>query len=166
MADKHWAQVLDEIYALGGSAEYPSDKTEGQLDSDVDLSQRLDLDVETVQDAVEVLLDRRLATDGTVGLGDDETHRYSVTLKSDGFQLAHDRDQAHRNRASNRAVTLLTLVLAFVGMTQATALTARVSDVITGMWATVVWAGAFLILIITYFGLYATGALDFNDLEK
>jgi len=166
MAEKYWAQVLDEIYKLGGSAEYPSDQTDEKLDSDVDLSQRLDLDVDTVQNAVKTLLDRRLATDKSIGLNDGETHRYSVTLKSDGFQLAHDRDQAQRDRASNRAVTLLTLVLAFVGMAQATALTARVSNTITGTWANTAWAGAFLILLITYIGLLKNDALEFADLQK
>lgn len=117
------------------------------MDPDVDLSQQLDLDVETVQSAVKTLLERRLATDETVGIGEDEPQRYNVTLKSEGFQLAHDRDQAQRNRASNRAVTLLTLVLAFVGMAQATALTAQASEIVTGRLAFVIWIGAFLILL-------------------
>ncbi|MCU4716875.1 hypothetical protein [Halapricum hydrolyticum] len=166
MDEEHWAQVLDEVYTLGGSAEYPSEETEGELDSDIDLSQRLDLDVDAVQDAVETLCERRLATENTLGLGDNETHRYSVTLKSDGFQLGHDRDQAQRDRASNRAVTLLTFVLAIVGMSQATALTAQVSGTVTGLMALIVWVGALLILFFTYLGLLKAGNLDFRDLEK
>ncbi|QOS10752.1 uncharacterized protein HfgLR_03025 [Haloferax gibbonsii] len=163
MSNKKWAQVLDKLYEMGGSGEYPSEKTEGEIESDVDLSQQLDLSEKQVREGVKTLLDRRLATDETIGLGKGKTIRNNVTLKSDGFQLAHDRDQAQRDRASNRAVTLLTLVLAFVGIAQATALTAQVSQIVRGTVSFVVWLGAFLILIVTYVGLYRSGALDFSN---
>lgn len=166
MANQPWAQVLDTLYGMGGSGDIPNNPTIAELDPDVDLSQKLDLDIETIREGVKILTQRDLAYTQIIGVEEDETYRDRVTLKSDGFQLAHDRDQAQRSRATNQAVTLLTFVLAWVGIAQAMALTARVSEVITGDISTVVTIGAFLILLVIFLGLIKRGHLDYIEPAK
>lgn len=182
--DRPWARLLDELYEMGGFGEFPTDETEAELDPTTDLTNRLEMDIETLEETSETLQGRGLATvEVTTGEYIENWsggERKEVGLETDGFRLAHDRDQARRdreqerrnrelarqNRASNQAVALLTVVLAFVGAAQAVAVTAPISDLINGTTSTVITLAAMAILITTYFGLFFAGRLDFGSLTS
>lgn len=106
-----------------------------------------------------------LVDDSTIGIdpcSDDSNPRYEVTLKNTGFTLSHDRRQELRNLRSNRSITLLTFVLAFVGMAQATALTANVSNFVTGDAAFAIWGAAGIVLVVIYLALWFRGSFNFD----
>jgi hypothetical protein len=165
MRENPWEDVLDELYQMGGRGEFPSDDTEQPLDDEANLVTRLGASQIEVEEAAKTLQKMDLAVSSTVGRADDDNPtRYELSLHGDGYDFAHNRQQEKRNIRSNRSVSLLTLVLAFVGMAQATALTANVSDNVTGNMAIVVTFGAGLILLAIYVHLLQSGYFDSDEL--
>lgn len=164
MRQNPWEELLDELYVMGGRAEFPSEDTEIALGESVNLVDRMELSQEEIKRASKTLQKMNLIKATTVGHSEGEGHgRNELTLTGDGFDFSHNRQQEQRNIRSNRSITLLTLVLAFVGMAQATALTANVSQMVTGMMAASLTFGAGGILLAIYIALYRTGMLDIED---
>ena len=148
MTNNPWQEVLDTLYQLGGRAEFPSKDTEGSLDPDTNLVAQTDFTQEEIEKANETLAKMSLATDATIGnMDENEVTRYELTLTGDGYSFAHDRQQEKRNLRSNRSVTLLTVVLAIVGLAQATALTANATDMVTGIIPISVTSFAAVVLV-------------------
>lgn len=165
MRDNPWEPVLDELYQMGGRGEFPNDDTEQALDDEANLVSRLGASETEVGEATKTLQKMGLARSTTIGRGDDDNPiRYEVTLSGDGYDFAHNRQQEKRNIRSNRSVALLTLVLAFVGMGQAMALTASVSDFVTGEMASIITFGAGFILLIIYGHLIRSGFFNSDEL--
>lgn len=164
MRQNPWEELLDELYEMGGRAEYLSEDTEITLDETVNLVDRMELSQEEIERASETLQKMDLIKATTVGHSEGEGHgRNELILTGDGFDFSHNRQQEQRNIRSNRSITLLTLVLAFVGMAQATALTANVSQMVTGTMAASLTFGSGGILLVIYVALYRTGMLDIED---
>lgn len=153
MSDKPWEQVIDALYGLGGYGELPGDETANGADPSVDLSRLIELNTETIDNAALALQERGLADVSRKVDGNGSI----VKLETEGFRLGHDRDEAKRSRAGNRAVLLLTVVLAMVGMAQAFALTARVSEYVSGEMAAVAAYGALVLFFVVYIGLLRKG---------
>lgn len=164
MRQNPWQAVLDELYQMGGQAEFPSRDTEEPLDQVLNLVEQADLPEEDVRKASITLQKMNLAVSSTIGnFDDDEPTRNELILTGEGYSFAHDRQQEKRNIRSNRSVVLLTVVLAFVGMAQATALTATVSEDTPRIIALIVTAGAALMLIVIFTALHRAGQLDIKE---
>ncbi|TQQ82757.1 hypothetical protein EGH24_04765 [Halonotius terrestris] len=167
MHENPWQTVLDTLYNMGGKGEHPSDDTDQPLDSDDNLVQQTDLSNEGIKTASKTLQNMGLAESNTIGLYEDgEPVRYLIELTGEGYSFAHERQQEKRNIRSNRSVALLTVVLAFVGMAQAMALTAQVSDSVTGTISLITTVTAGVILLVIYTQLARSGVLDSLDLNE
>lgn len=165
MDSNPWEEVIDELYEMGGYGEWchPEDEGDVPINRGIDLRSRTDQDADKLIDIVD-----RLESSGLVheehlfepgemeGNTVSSVAYFGVGLTEDGFSLAHDRRAEKRNHESNRSITILTFVLAVVGLSQATALTVRTDSLI----ATGVLAGAAVIFFIVYIRLIQQGIID------
>lgn len=168
MDRRPWLQVLDALYEMGGYGEWPTDETKCPLNPDLNVAERTDLSPETIEEAALTLHHSGIIDiNQTSDTSEDKepNHRRCARLERAGFDLAHDRLQARRNRASNQSVAFLTFVLAVVGISQATALTVQAAGGPSVIPSIVTFASA-VILAIVFFRLYNTGVLDLDELDE
>lgn len=167
MRNNPWQEVLDTLYEMGGRGEHPSDDTDKPLQPEVNLVEQTDYSNEEIIQASNTLQSMDLATNSTPGnYTKGEPVRNVLELTGEGYSFAHERQQEKRNVRSNRSVALLTVVLAFVGMAQAMALTAQVSKYITGVASTLMTLLACLVLLAIYFQLIRSGVFDSMNLSE
>lgn len=131
MSEPPWAEVLDALYEMGGRGEYPGSEAETSLDSDLNLVAKTSLSPGEVRRGARRLRQMGFAVGSEKNRGEG-IPALELSLMDEGHTFAHERQQEKRNLRSNRTVVLLTMVLAFVGMAQATAVTATVSPTISG----------------------------------
>lgn len=158
MSEPIWLEVLDALYEMGGQGKYPSIKAEKSLDSDLDLVAKTGLSRGEVRRGARRLRQMGFAVESE-RVSSEGPPTLKLSLLDEGHTFAHKRQQEKRNLRSNRTVMLLTIVLAFVGMAQATALTATVSPAISGefsLWVTVL-AGMVLVAIFVMIPLNRLG---------
>lgn len=167
MTRMEWEIVLDDLYEMGGYGEYPNEQTERDIDENINILLRLDMTRGEIEEAAVTLRDSGLVEFGeTVDSPEDKppNRRRFIQLEKEGFNLAHDRRQAEQSRTSNQSVALLTLVLAIVGLAQATALSAQISSFPENLIAGFVTLVAAAFLVMIYRRLYSHGILDIESL--
>jgi len=158
MADNPWQEMLDELYDSGGRGAFVSKHSEEEIDEERDLRRRLGISHAEAEEAAQTLKKMDLAEEPDADADNNWTGDTTVlTLTGEGFDFAHNREQEHRNIRSNRSVARLTFVLAWIGMGQAMAATASVSEWITGDMAVVTTIGAGGILMAVYLHLAYSG---------
>lgn len=124
MPKNSWEEVLESLYSMGGYGIIPIAEPEGEIPPSADLSVQSDLHPREVESVVE-----KLEKSGLVARPDhirEPTGEIGppvgVKLTETGFTLANDKINESQNREMNRSIAFLTLILAAVGVAQATAL--------------------------------------------
>lgn len=96
-----WETILDELYRLGGYAEFESDATEHPLDLIDDLEQLTDFSTESIRKAAGLLDCAELADYGQTVEGPADApnnERDRLFLSPTGFETAHHRQVEHQRR--------------------------------------------------------------------
>ncbi|WP_178915701.1 hypothetical protein [Natronomonas gomsonensis] len=167
MRDNPWQEVLETLYEMGGRGEFPRHGDGPQLDPEVNLVEQTGLSEEAIATASKTLVSMGLAERTALILGDDDDPtRNELELTGKGYSYARERRQEQRSLRSNRAVTRLTLVLAFVGVAQAMALTVQVSNPIYRLVPGIMTVLAGVLLVGFYTQLYRAGVLNSNDWDE
>lgn len=94
MDEQYWEKVLDALYKAGGYGEYPTRRTEQELDQELDLEQLTGLSRFEIADAVEKLKRAGLATEEEVTkipTGAQGPVRMGVQVSKLGFEVGHQR---------------------------------------------------------------------------
>ncbi|WP_435346042.1 hypothetical protein [Haloarchaeobius sp. HRN-SO-5] len=162
MSEPAWAQVLTIFYEKGDSIEVPIDVAD--IPEDHILISETTLDSGEVVQAYNFLEEQGLVKrdwEPESQKGEDVFEARTVSLKPEGFSVAHDREHALESQKNSSAVALLTGVLAWTALVQV--LIAWTASNLTGMDEVVIGGIIMITTILLAYSWYrigVTGAFD------
>lgn len=115
MSEPDWAKVLYVLYSVNEPISTPANLEETPPDNK--LIQETDLEADEIEECLVFLRRQGLiemptfASEEIDSEGEERDIR-NINLMQDGFRVAHDREQAFRERRTNSAVAVFTSVLA------------------------------------------------------